>query len=286
MTDCVRSFIKNFTHKRGTNYAYAMIVGDTTIIVTGGACHSMFREVVNPVVLGSGFYPSKDQMEIAKKLWDWVTDIKTSPWKKLMVNGIELVNGSDDLPNGFILPQETLRSTPFNFQKNFCILMRVFTEKYPQFIIWDELVSKGMDKADALYLCGAIVKTGSGYATNTEALSGAHWPLTDGSTYYSKNVAIDFNALRTGEVHFENKEMKIPTSDRWFSEQMRFKYEPINGYFQSRKKESRVRFNPISFCKQRKLQGKFIQSMYYDLDDIINGFYIWQKKEGLLRVED
>lgn len=265
----VRSFLKGLPEiNRGNGHAYGMVIGDRTCTVRAGPCHSMFNSVPNPKSLGSGFRPKQEQMPLAERFWQWVTDPDKSPWKKLMLNGIEQVLAGNSLPNGFILPEKTLKETPFNFQKNFCILMRVFTEKYDCFEIWNTLLDKGLPETEAFYLCSTLMSGNpAGYTTATsQHLSGGHWPLTDGATYYSTTKWLDFDKFRSGDIKLEERSGT----------------EKINGFFQLTSKNKRLsRFNPGSWAKPIITQGSFSRSTYFELDDIIDGFYKWQDKEGI-----
>lgn len=276
--------------------ACGMNIGKNNVsTVRNGGCHASFRSVPNPIAIGGGFFPQAGQMEIAQKFWDFVTDKKRSPWKVLMQNGIELVIHPDDkLPVGWILPYETVKNTPFLFQKNFAILTRVFTEKHKQFIIWDKLLKKGVDPADALYLCGLLfpVANTEGFSYNNSNLSGAHWPLTD--YYYAHknadgtvdkafavtNKKIDFKALRSGDI-IDNDSLSV--SKGYGIGTVR---DNINGYFQELVPSEREVFDVTNYCEMKKSGGSFSQVAYYDIDDVVDGFYRWQDQEGILNVRE
>lgn len=282
--DKVRSFLKEIAKDRANkNYhAYAYLISENSKrIIRAHACHAGLTELKNPIVLGSGFLPTEDQMEVADKYWRWVTDPDISPWKALMTNGIELVIGDDKLPVGWILPEKTLRETPFYFQKNFCIATRVFTEKYEHHKIWAKLVDKKMHPGDAYYLASMLdpinkTKANPGYTLSMCAnLSGSHWPISDiqyqlyGPSPKRKQKAFNFRMFKTGDYNKEHK-----ANDGLCT---------INGYFQSFTENMRNSFNLLN-CKQSVMKGSFSQTNYYELNDIIDEFYKWQDVEGVLDV--
>lgn len=270
--------------------ACAMILNEASGVSTvrNGGCHASFGSILNPIVTGGGFMPTAEMMDIAEKFWAFITDKEKSPWKMLMQNGIELVIHPDDgLPIGWILPYETVKNTPFYLQKNFCILTRVFTEKHKQFIIWDKLVKKGVPPADAFYLCSLMMPTTvpDGFAANNQNLSGAHWPLTDyfyeypknqGYTHPTTNKKLDFKAYRSGEL-IDNDQQ--PGTKGYGNGTVR---DQINGYFQEVTPSDREVFNLEKYCTLKTSGGSFSQLKYYEIDDVIDGFYKWQDQEGIL----
>lgn len=274
--------------------ACAMNVGGSpggVSTVRNGGCHAMLGSVKNPVCIGGGFMPKAEQMEQAQKFWAWITDKDKSPWKMLMQNGIELVIHPDDnLPIGWILPYETVKSTPFLLQKNFCILTRVFTEKPDNFVIWEKLLNKGLTPDDALYLASFLTKTKveNGYTYNGSNMTGAHWPLTDyqyirspnqrGSIYgHDTFKKMDFHAYRTGKL-IDNDAQPGP---KGFGDKAR---DAINGYFQEITPSDREIFDLTKYCQEKTSGGSFSALKFYDLDEIIDGFYRWQDQEGILDV--
>lgn len=251
--------------------------------VRSAGCHAQLNAVPSPIILGGGFFPKESEMRIAEKFWAWVTDKDNSPWKKLMQNGIELVYSDiDKLPVGWILPYETISKTPFQFQKNFCVLTRVFTEKHQNFIVWDELVSTGMKETDAFYLASSLRKEKKGYSVcNSQNLGGAHWPITDWEyidTYSKRTTSkrLDFKAFRSGEI-IDND--SLPDAKGWSSS---FSRELINGYFQEIVPSKRTIFDIRKNCEIVTQKGKFSSQSHYELDNIIDSFYKWQNQEGLL----
>lgn len=285
-TEKVRDFILGLQDLRrppGVR-ASAMIQGlYNTSTVRNSGCHAQLKEVDYPIVIGGGFFPKETEMEIAGKFWNWITDKEKSPWKKLMQNGIELViSPVDNLPLGWILPHETVSTTPFLFQKNFCILTRVFTEKYPCFEAWDKLLKRGLSPADAFYLCSFLQPAGPGYAYTQNNTGGAHWPITDYFYKYYDNPGtskkLDFKAFRSGEI-IDND--KTSGTKGFGSGTYR---ESINGYFQELKASDRSIFDFTQYCQLKTAGGSFSSKSFYELDDIIDGFYRWQDQEGILDV--
>lgn len=261
--------------------------------VRNGGCHASFGPVTDPIAIGGGFLPKAEQMEIAQKFWGFITDKEKSPWKMLMQNGIELVtHPNDNLPVGWILPYETVKNTPFLLQKNFAILTRVFTEKHSNFIAWNKLLKKGVNPADALYLCGLLfpVAQTEGFSYNSSNLTGAHWPLTDYYYTYKKpdgtinlaypttNKKIDFKAFRSGNIIDNDKAQGSKGYGNGTNRDL------INGYFQELVPSDREVFNLASYCDMKESGGSFSKTSYYELDDIVDGFYRWQDQEGILDV--
>jgi hypothetical protein len=276
----VRKFLLDIPRtSQGHGCAHALSINkdNRRCTINGVICHAQFNTkiVTNPVSIGSGFLPSEAQLPILMRFWDWVTSDR-SPWR-LLVKDIELVRRDNDLPVGFIFSDKVVKELPFDFLKNFCILMRICTEKYSQLVIWDKLVNSGIEESDAFYLCGSLLNNTHGYSLNTFNLQGAHWPLTDFiGSYDKKEKFLDFEAYRTGKIHTNNSEINNPYKP--------LKYDQINGFFEQRKKSNRKNpFNLILFCKKKETKGRFTSVFYYELDDIIDGFYKWQAEEGIAR---
>lgn len=265
---------------QGEANAYSKIVGDTENIVSNGPCHAQMLEVNNPVCLGGGFAPSEEMMPVAKKVWEWATSDK-SPWKCLMKNGIELVE-KDGLYKGWILPEKTLRETPFNLHKNFCIFTRVISEKFNRFKTWDNYVSLGVDPTDAFYLC-SMSWLNDKQVTAGGDINGGHWPLTDYTNEYNKVPAkhstltlLDWKAYRTGELDFTRYN---PRDNKTYKGYLR---PLVNGYFMH---PVPVDYKPFKLTKlpMTPVKGRFSSAAYYEVNDVLDEFYKWQDSEGILK---
>jgi len=237
-----------------------MYIGDTTNSTAGYPCHSGLRAVNNPKLLASNFNPIPERLEAANHFWDWISDPKRSPWRKLFSDGIELIRDPEGIPKGWIIEGDILKKTPFNFQKNFCIATRVFCEKPKNFDFWWMLVQKGVDELDALYLCSSCQGTKDKVSISSYGnLSGGHWPLTEQSNY---GAFLDWNALRKGEPNFDST-VGGTINNIW----------------------CKTKGNPflLKNVKTTANQGAFSTSVLYNLEDILQEFHKWQDKEGLLK---
>ncbi len=262
----VRKFLSSLENVSGSGFAYWKYIGEITSESRGSVCHSGLSGKKTPLSLGSGFLPTKKQLPVAERFWEWVTDKDKSPWRVLMQNGIELVRGTNGLPVGWILPKKTLLETPFTFQKNFAILTRVFTEKHENFEFWYLLVNKGVREDDALYLCSCL-RYQDGKTTIQNQLLGSHWPLSDyvGYDIHSVFTNFDWKAYRSGNIN--------PVSQ--------YAGLRINGHFCQTKENNYKQFDPIKIPYTLS-KGAFSQVKEYDLDVILDEFYKWQDEEGIL----
>lgn len=266
----VRKFLLSLS-SAGSTSSYWKYVSDKPSEGRGQACHAYLYEGKKPLALGSGFLPTKGQLPVAMRLWEWVTDKDKSPWRILMQNGIELViSEKSELPVGWILPKETLENTPFTFQKNFCILTRVLTEKYDNFKFWNTLVEKGVREDDALYLASCLIQSKQGRISTLVQLGGGHWPLTDSRGYSNEamkdSCQFDWKAFRSGNIN--------PSRGHG-------PYAVINGHFCQNERTDYMMFDPGTI-PYKNSGGRFSQIKEYDLDTILDEFYKWQDNEGVL----
>lgn len=176
---------------------------NTELVVLQGACHANLREPPvrggNLISIATHIGITPKTLDIGNSFLEWVLDNRISPWKKVLNYGHELVvDPQDKIPVGVILPQETLESVPFNFIKNFCILLRIFSEKSLVSSEWYNFVHKfKLDPRDAFYLVSGFNKNGENYTRETLNLSGWHHPITDN---YS-GVYLDWNKYWTGNIN-------------------------------------------------------------------------------------
>lgn len=199
--------------------------------ILAGPCHANFLMIENLLGLAGGFryHLENSNFNYAERVWDWITDLNKSPWRKL-VKDIELIKKDSNTGLGWIITDtNSLNSVHPQFQKNFCILTRSITERPVTWKTWDHLVTKfGTDETEALYLASCFtLEEKTGVLRYAELRDGGHWPITD--TYRNPNVpynyteniskqflsSFDWKAFKTGEVEKEIRLVTPPTNG-WF----------------------------------------------------------------------
>jgi len=265
-------------HREGECKAYSIQAFEKKPLVTvsAGYCHALTYDHPSAKILGGSFTETPENSHMTKMFWDWISG-ETSPWKAL--HPLYPVYRNDGCINGWYVLKDNIPEIPFNFIKNFMILTRTVTEYAKCFYFWEKLVLSGMNPADAMYLCAYFSvdpKTNLLSRTPGRVNNGGHWALTDqylNKEYLRKTESpsylykFNWKGFRKGEINLEGK----------FSEK-------INCYFLTKllKSDSYEQFNPDLNIKKIEKKTTFSSVSYYDLENIKEEFYSWQKKMGVL----
>lgn len=267
-------------HQEGECKAYSIQAFEKKPLVTvsAGHCHALTYDRTGAKILGASFTETPENSHMTRLFWDWISG-ESSPWRKL--HPLYPVYRSDGCLNGWYVLRDNIPEVPFNFIKNFMILTRTVTEYAKCFYFWEKLVLSGMDPADAMYLCtyfSVDPKTNLLNRTPGRTNNGGHWALTDNyfgkllqDKYYANSpqywYKFNWEGFRKGEINLENKFL-----------------EKINCYFLTKllKDDPYEQFNPDLNIKKVEKKTAFSYVSYYDLDNIKEEFYSWQKKVGVL----
>jgi hypothetical protein len=240
------------------------------------ACHAEFNDYLNDprkivascfnarVNLGSrrSFRDQEDYVDnqdlvtpVAEKYWDFLMG-SDSPWKMLFeVSYPEKIMTDDGVLAGFFLEPTMCREYP-KLALNLCIAARMIGEEREAIFMWDHLVFLGVPRTDALYLARMIKfqKGLSGPVTQWTHNDSSHWPLLNSE--YSRNRAFDFHAFREGR----------PDLSR-----------PVETLYWCQAK-SRSDFDLGFLVNRKNLQKNRNFNYDFDIQDVIEEFFIWQDK--------
>lgn len=252
--------VKNYLeHCPDSRYAHTKFIGDHTCTVNQGACHAQLHNVNNPKSIGTGCLPDRNQEQLVNRLIDWALNPDISPWRNLLKYGYEKVNNKEGRIRGIILPQETLEAIDFYFVKNFCIFLRVLTEKYNQTKTWELYVNKyGLDPRDAYFLASLYHMPNNGGPEGSfikYELHGWHSPITD-----SVGCPLDWDIWYTGNV-IKNNNLG----------------QQINGFFCKQPTEKYIPFSSVDM-PLTQIKGAFSVGAGFSPDTIVEEFYKWKKK--------
>lgn len=185
--------------------------GTSQLACAHRACHSMIRSDDNEkslgkrIVFSAGYFNTDDRFE---RWWQWATG-PNSPWKALMVNGMDRIFNDKGVQVAWSIPFESLnlKEIPFNLMKNFAIATRFDMETPGKIQCWIDCVDRGLTGLEA-HICTTLFQPVDKelYAvggSSSRAL-GWHWPFT-----FTDN---SFEALRDGEI-----KPKSSTINGWWS---------------------------------------------------------------------
>lgn len=288
--NCI-NFFQSKADKINPIRTYAWWIDGKNGKIDDGPCHAQMHLTENWEILGSGFYTGhniktvpprewkpEDTKRIGLKFWNWITDVHNSPWKEIAkLKPVPILHPKDkDVFLGWYIinPKDGTSPHP-NFLKNFCILTRIFSEKFAKIRSWDKFTEKGMDESEAFYLCSAVVNSGvaneTSFTTDAFGITGGHWPLTDNydkaNGNFNYHFQINWNTYRNGNIP------KVANK------------QPINGFFLKKENDDKeYKWFKLDDYKDKVeiLNGKFSRLTIMDIDNTIKAFRKWQLDYNIL----
>lgn len=197
---------------------------------------------------------------IAERYWDFIMG-SGSPWRMLfeLAYPEKILHEDNKTIAGFFLEPLLCDKYP-GLAQNLAIAARMIGEEREAIFMWDHLVSKGMERADALYLARMVKwkKGTDGPVKEWTRNDSSHWPLL--STSYATHKTFDFAAFREGRFNPDT-------------------YLETFGWCQAAERQD---FNLGSVASRKNLKPNRDYTYEFELDDVIEEFYKWQWKYNQL----